>query len=578
MSNHRNLVFVLLLLMSPCALAQFGGIINSKHNLSVTGTGSIRATAEREVCVFCHTPHQAKTVQPLWNRNVPTNTYRVYASSTLDAKPGQPTGSSKLCLSCHDGTVALGSLISRNSPVGMAGGITTIPPGAKGLIGTDLSDDHPISFLYDSALAGRDPKLKDPATLPRHVRLDSASNVQCSTCHDAHNNTNNKFLVQRNDNSQLCNTCHVIQTTNVESHTNCISCHQIHTAPSGAELLLAKTATETCTSCHNSRNDKAADIATDLAKASVHDTKAPINAADAIPNQSSCTSCHESHSMTSASGGAVAPAIKGVLGKTSGVSSTGTAVPVARFEYEVCFKCHADQQAKGVETLVTRQIIQNNTRLEFDTSAISYHPVQQAGRNPDVPSLRTDFTVNSLIYCTDCHSSDAGRAAGGTGPTGPHGSNWKPLLALRYDTTDPNPESAQAYALCYKCHDRNSILADESFPHKKHVVDSQTACSICHDAHGIPASQGNPQSNSHLINFDTKIVRPDSTGLLRFNDGGRMAGTCNLTCHGVEHNAARSYPPAPGVQMKRAIFKPEPSRKPSGGKLLPAPKPAGGRK
>jgi predicted CXXCH cytochrome family protein len=209
-----------LLLLAPPALAQFGGIINSKHNLSASGPGTIRAVSEQEVCVFCHTPHGASAIQPLWNRNVPVSTYRVYSSTTLNAKPGQPTGSSKLCLSCHDGTVAIGSVLSKNMPIGMAGGITTIPPGAKGNIGTDLSDDHPISFVYDSALAAKDGKLHDPVNLPANVRLDATKNLQCSTCHDAHDNSNTHFLVMRNDNSQLCNTCHTLQNTNITAHAN----------------------------------------------------------------------------------------------------------------------------------------------------------------------------------------------------------------------------------------------------------------------------------------------------------------------------------------------------------------------
>src|SRR6059058_2582342 len=165
------LTMAMLFWLAPAALAQYQGIIGSKHNLSVSGTGTIKATGEQEVCVFCHTPHGASAVQPLWNRNVPVNTYRVYSSTTLDAKPGQPTGSSKLCLSCHDGTVALGSVLSRGQLIQMAGGITTLPPGHRNL-GTDLSDDHPISFRYDDTLAARDPKLKQPSQLPQAVKLD----------------------------------------------------------------------------------------------------------------------------------------------------------------------------------------------------------------------------------------------------------------------------------------------------------------------------------------------------------------------------------------------------------------------
>jgi hypothetical protein len=98
-------------------------------------------------------------------------------------------------------------------------------------------------------------------------------------------------------------------------------------------------------------------------------------------------------------------------------------------------------------------------------------------------------------------------------------------------------ESASAYALCYGCHSRDSILDDESFPeHSKHVESERTPCSACHDPHGISSTQGNSQNNSHLINFDTSIVSPNSNSLLQFVDNGDRAGSCDLLCHDKEHN------------------------------------------
>src|SRR6185295_4375454 len=99
-----------------------------------------------------------------------------------------------------------------------------------------------------------------------------------------------------------------------------------------------------------------------------------------------------------------------------------------------------DKQPTGLSQSVSRKIVQTNTRLEFANSAVSFHPVETAGRSNDVPSLRTDYTISSIIRCSDCHSSDAGRVAGGTGASGTHGSNNRPLLALRYDTRDGSSE------------------------------------------------------------------------------------------------------------------------------------------
>ena len=94
---------------------------NTVHNLSISGPGAVRAISETEVCVFCHTPHGSSGVTPLWNRNSPVGPYTIYQSSSLEAAIGQPTGASKLCLSCHDGTIALGSVLSRPFPIVMAG-------------------------------------------------------------------------------------------------------------------------------------------------------------------------------------------------------------------------------------------------------------------------------------------------------------------------------------------------------------------------------------------------------------------------------------------------------------------------
>jgi len=69
-------------------------VINTKHNLSVTGPGTIKASTETEVCVFCHTPHNSNPIAPLWNRNSSGATYLLYNSSTQKALPGQPDGSS----------------------------------------------------------------------------------------------------------------------------------------------------------------------------------------------------------------------------------------------------------------------------------------------------------------------------------------------------------------------------------------------------------------------------------------------------------------------------------------------------
>lgn len=520
--------------------AQFQSVVNSPHNLSASGPGAVRALTEEQVCIFCHTPHSASPIRPLWNRHMPINAYSVYTSNSLDAVPGQPTGTSKLCLSCHDGTIALGSVFSRDQIIQMSGGITTLPPGHANL-GTDLSDDHPISFRYDTALWIKDPQLADPRTLPIQIKLDFNQELQCTSCHDAHNNIHGDFLVMSNLNSALCNSCHNISSTSVPTHTDCVSCHKTHTAPSGPYLLKQDRISNTCTSCHDGSRPDAWNILADLNKVSRHDTNSRVDPPDPIPGHATCADCHEPHTMgRNASNVSTAPRVWPNFGTVTGLSSSGARIPAAQNEYEVCYKCHADQNAI-TSPRISRQVAQYNMRLQFDPAAISFHPVEAPGRNMNVPSLRPGWTPASMVYCSDCHNSDTGRKAGGVGPNGVHGSNESPLLIARYETNDFAVESFNSYALCYRCHERDGpggVLNDESFPyHRLHVVDARTPCSACHDSHGISSAQGSTSNHTHLINFDTTIVLPDRvTGLLRFEDQGLFRGSCTLTCHNVDHS------------------------------------------
>jgi predicted CXXCH cytochrome family protein len=511
-------------------------VVDSVHNLSVSGPGDIRAGLEQQVCIFCHTPHGSASVLPLWNREAPVTPYTVYSSSALDAAPDQPTGSSKMCLSCHDGSIALGSVLSRNQVIQMAGVITSIPAGSTSNLGTDLSDDHPISFKFDSALAGRDPHLVDPGGLPMNVRMPGGE-LQCTTCHDPHDDSFGAFLVMDNAASQLCISCHRISETTITAHENCRACHQTHSAPSGPFLLRADTVTDTCVRCHDGSVPRAANILADLRKLSAHDTRPPVDTAEA--GHATCTDCHDPHTMMPGPP-ASAPNMAANFGQVRPPAERGAAQRnVVSYEYEVCFRCHGDENRSGRSPRVSRRITQTSTRLQFDPSAVSFHPVMAPGRNTDVPSLRAGWTESSLVLCSDCHGSDTSRKAGGAGPDGVHGSNYPPILLERYETTDFTPESPGTYALCYRCHERdgaNGILQDRSFPHRVHVVDARTPCSACHDAHGISDVQGTRRNNSHLINFDTSIVFPNPVnGVLEFVDQGTFSGSCTVSCHGVVH-------------------------------------------
>jgi len=545
--------FVAIALTGCFAGPVHGTVVSTKHNLSVSGPGVVRATAETEVCVFCHTPHSAVPNSPLWNRRDPGSNYTPYTSTTAVAAPGQPTGSSILCLSCHDGTIALGEILSQSDPITMSGGVTTMPSG-PGRLGTDLSDDHPISFVYSATLASQAGELVNPGSLTGPVRLDASGQLQCTACHNAHENLYGKFLVMSNRGGALCSTCHIKnfwgQTPhNLSSKTwngvqpdpwlasswttvsdnACQNCHRPHSAGGRQRLLNHAAEEDNCTACHNG-NVATQNIQSQFNKSSRHpitDTTGvhdPSEAAVIGTRHVECVDCHNPHAARSGAGTPPGP-----LTGVRGISLVGTEVNPVTNEYEVCFRCHADSLTKPAAR-TPRQITQTNTRLEFNTANPSFHPVAGPGANPNVPSLITPLTTSSTIGCTDCHNNNSG-------PNGPHGSIYAPILERQYVTIDNTSESSSNYALCYKCHSRSVVLSNQSFPlHNKHVSGERAPCNICHDPHGISLTQGNITNNTHLINFDTSVVQPSSSGRLEFIDRGTFRGSCYLRCHGQNHN------------------------------------------
>ncbi len=540
--NESIKIFLAVAVLCSPASALIDG---SPHDLSAVAGGS--------TCSFCHTPHGALTGTPLWSHKLSTAVYDIYQSSSLEANVGQPTGSSKYCLGCHDGTVALAESIG-----GGSGGGTYITPG-KANLGTDLSDDHPISFVYSMALSTEDVQIRPASAVSERFKLDKSRELQCTTCHDPHDNRYGNFLVMSNRRSQMCLACHDLTGWIPSSHESslalasvasdsylqsseyatvtdngCLSCHRPHSAGGHERLLHFARSEDNCLSCHDGSVART-NLRSDLAKFSRHDvvryqgihdlTESPSAAARHVE----CVDCHNPHAVQNRP--AQAPVVPGAMLGASGVTISGSPTRQVQYEYEVCFKCHADNPSR-VQSTITRKITQTNTRLEFEQSGPSFHPVVSPGVNRNVPSLKSPMTVATMIYCGDCHGSDSA-----SGTKGPHGSSYPNLLAHRYETSDFTQESSYSYELCYKCHSRNSILNDESFPKHKNHLEQEIPCSACHDPHGISAAQGTTTNNSHLMNFDTTIVRSDAvTGRLEFEDAGIFHGRCYLECHNERHS------------------------------------------
>jgi predicted CXXCH cytochrome family protein len=526
-----------------------GQVEKTAHNLAGPSVGPDGRPVNP--CYFCHTPHNGTANRALWNRSMPGRTYKLYESSTLKARLNQPTGSSRLCLSCHDGTIALDENPAQTRPK-HAG-----PLRGKASLGTNLSDDHPVSFTYDSALAVAKGELVDPAVLASRTRLDETGQLQCTSCHDPHLDRNPKFLVMDNKFSQLCRNCHAMRGWASSVHATstgkwkgaglnpwirssfdtvaenaCGNCHSAHSAGRPQALLNYDTESKNCFACHNG-NGSSRDIEREFRKFSAHPVEQSESMHDAREDPRSmlrhvaCGDCHNPHAAQAAATG------RGSAGRAPqgvrGVSATGSRVVQASFEYEICYNCHGS--SNEFKTTVIRRDPVTNVRLAFDAGNLSFHPVVSPGKNHDVAGLEAGYTPSSTITCTDCHNSDSTN-----GTRGPHGSAYEPILEREYDLQDPSPESFRSYSLCYKCHNRAVLLSDQSaFPHRLHVVNQQASCAVCHDAHGS-------RSSMSLINFMTRsrtggtVVSFSSSGRLEYENRGRSQGRCYLRCHGSDHN------------------------------------------
>jgi predicted CXXCH cytochrome family protein len=437
---------------SQVAFAPTSSILNSKHDFRAASSSAIRASSENDPCVFCHTPHNATPGPELWNHKMSTTTFPTYSSSTLQSTVGeiQDADTSKLCLSCHDGTIALASTVN-NGEIEFVGGPdyklpNTSASNLAGYGGKGFADDHPFAFAPSTT----NPEIQMPGPTDA-VRLDGGK-VQCTSCHNPHKEnidaTTGKFLVKANQSSSLCLTCHnktgwtgsahqappdPLQdqkyTSTQGAHTGyvgvanngCESCHRPHTA--GRSERLTKFVEEgTCYKCHDG-SVATLNVSTDLTTKtyrhpvditpSVHDaSEGAVGSAYPMPENSAttqrhseCEDCHNPHQAKPTPPGnqPFPPALTPPLNGASGYSTTRAWLKQAGNEYEVCFKCHADSANRpqlsdsslagiGFGRNPQRQydlgsLDAFNTRVEF-AQGLSYHPVTRANPLAPITSLR----------------------------------------------------------------------------------------------------------------------------------------------------------------------------------------------
>jgi len=548
------------LALAPALSSAQTDIAKTVHNLTPEGPGTMKETVKTGLCVFCHTPHNGSPKRSMWNKDLPGITYQLYSSSTTRADLKQPTGSSRLCLSCHDGFVALGNLLvpPPGDPLKLG------PMKGTNVLGTDLSDDHPVSFVYDAALAAKHVGIVDPGSLPKTLPLDAQKELQCTTCHNPHESRRPKFLRMDNPYGALCTTCHQPKGWPQSSHAispavwngsgvnpwpagaaasvnanACRNCHRTHSAGHGARLLAWPLETDNCNVCHGGTVAKK-NVASELsngAKFSRHPVDAgtwthdPTEVPATMTRHVTCADCHNPHAATDKQ--AVPPIVAGTLQGVSGIAVGGSPVAESSFEYQVCNKCHGfrEPSTPGLTRVEATRIVSS----KIDPSNKSYHPIASTGRNATIQGLLAPYTASSMIGCTDCHNNNDWTSYTSNAPRGPHASIYSPILQRRYETADRTSESQANYDLCYKCHNRNTVLQSGRFPHSLHVSGQRSPCAVCHDAHGS-------RLNAHLVNFMTRdatgrvVVTPTSSGRLEYVTTTPGRGSCYLVCHGKSHS------------------------------------------
>jgi predicted CXXCH cytochrome family protein len=138
--------------------------------------------------------------------------FKTYDRSTLKGTARQPNGASKLCLSCHDGTIAVGSVHNSSRKILMAGvdAQGAIPQGKKSNFGMDLSGTHPISIPYKQEQAENKSSLRwPPLDMDKSAATDGDGFVQCTSCHDPHGSRSNALPFWKKETfGQVCNVCH----------------------------------------------------------------------------------------------------------------------------------------------------------------------------------------------------------------------------------------------------------------------------------------------------------------------------------------------------------------------------------
>jgi predicted CXXCH cytochrome family protein len=492
-------VMLIMSLTVSSGWAQLGGDQLGSHDLTPSGASLVKGAITNS-CLYCHAPHGSTSQPtPLWNHQLSVQSYNFYTSTTYHQSGVQPAlnSPSKLCLSCHDGTVAPGQTVAFGNIS------TTGQMKSTSVFGTDLKASHPFSLqtpLVDAPnlnalLLANPAKTADPAVLMIN------GTVECTTCHNPHFENIDQvlplFLVRDSSSSALCLACHdpnrvvngksnflmgwglsihatATNTTpnrpyvggyGTVSQNGCNSCHMPHNA-SGPARLLRGPNEQDCVACHSGTNNTQPvnlNVYSEFAKTGSHPVPSANNQHDraepAVLNNNrhaTCVDCHNPHDSLKTAAFNPPPALRPSQNGIEGISATDgiTVLNPALNQYENCLRCHGTGSGKVVNVplfgyLPVRLVSSGdplNIIPQFAPTSSSSHPVVHdrssilsqpslLGQMTQIDGVSLGRSMGTRISCTDCHNADDNREFGGAGPNGPHGSKWQHILERRYEAS-----------------------------------------------------------------------------------------------------------------------------------------------
>ncbi len=543
--NSRILMMILATLagLSPLSsLAEkVSDVSQTVHNLSAGGPGAVTAAGgESEICVFCHTPHGATTFpgSPLWNRTLSSATYTTYTSSSLDAENilgsqlEQPAGSSKLCLSCHDGTLALGAVNvfqgTLNSTIGLNGTSGGAMPVGEGVdtgftrnLGTNLTNDHPISLTYNTNLANVDGELFDPTTAA-HIGLRSPGvrpavpleptgqngdpQIQCVSCHDPH----------------------LFDATETES----IKFLRLNRFQSGlpAQGAFNETTDIICLACHDKSGwTESAHALSTVANETYIST--PPNLRE-IPVgmpvwQVSCLNCHDTHTVHGA---------RRLLREGTDSIATPKSGGNSAIE-ETCYQCHS---ANPIITNINNDVPDIKTDFGLarhmpitsadQVAGVEIHDITDADFSETQTLLGAGNLNNRHVECTDCHNphrvmkdqlfNGDGNETEGTHPHGSGHTNIASGVLRGSWGVEPNYGGTNFLDMptSYDVKKGDGGLGASDLVTSAHVTREYQVCLKCHSDYGYTDSGVYPSGGRPIPGSSTGTTFPFQNNLEEYTN------------------------------------------------------------